>query len=1742
MPPTVRNVAKNGIEETRLSLFVADFTAGFSDPEQQPLQSVRILTLPANGVLLLGDDPVQAGDLFSFRDIDRNNGLTFIPNTNFAGTTSFRWTAADNDDGVNPAPVPATFSLTFANTNDTPTGILLNPSSVNENSPIGATVGTLSTVDPDTGNTFTYSLFATEEYRDNQLFEIVGNQLRLRESPNHEERLEYRIYIRTADQDGEVFDQQFDIAIADVNEAPTGLQLSNSRINENSGLNAIVGLFSTTDPDEIDQSVYTLVSGTGSVDNSAFAIVNNQLQLRSGGDFETKQSYSVRVRSTDKGGLFTEQTFAINLNDINDAPSDISLSNTRINENSPANSVVGTLRAIDQDAGSSVSLSLVNGAGSTDNGKFRLSGNQLLINESPNFETKSSYSIRVRATDNLGATFDEVLTIGVNDRNDAPRVNLELPDRVVPLNTPLNFQIPANAFVDEDRGDRLTYSVSQTNGQPLPDWLQFDPATRRLTGTPDDSDIQKLSLRVVARDDDGAAAAQNFDLLVGFYSAQQAKQGLNRGLEELQKIYEQRMLDVSLPVAGTLKDEAPAFITTINQRLQQAIGNTQNFTLNQFKTIVENSLRPVFGRGLQVTTERTSNDEVILRLNVGQNASRSVGLLRNLGLNALKLETTSRATASFDNDLSLVMGFNRQHGFFIDTQKSSLDSKVSLNTSGLNVKANLGFLQANFGNNNRSRTSLDTEFRATLRDLGGNRDGDGDRLTTRELNGTFQTGSLFSTQLAVDPNIGLSGRTSFGRRIPLPSYRFNLNADWQRYEIVNGRVGNAPPPKLEVQDVQMDLGSFVNRFARPIISTINDVVGPFRPVTQFLTRDTRLFSAIGLRNVFDQNRDGIVNVLEVAGTIAGRNLSAATSFINTLNGIAQADRALDNLGSSADGDSGVTINHGTFLIDDIDPTKEQQTRRPRGRRTGTAPQSSLAQANARANQRTKDVLNAFSNLGALRFPILENPESVIGLMLGSGDVSLFNYDLPDLALSFGVRRDFKIKPPVAGFLSGDISLNSNLSFGYDTTGLQRWRNSNYSSATANQLFDGFYVVDNPGNELEIVATIQVGAGLNFKLVRGYVKGGIEGRIGVDLVDVGEAQGTSDRKLRGSEFSSRPIQQQFNVNGNVSIFLGAEVQIWLPFKYRTVWDRRFATFQLASFSVGASNGGNTSRKYISGATIYLDSNFNGVQDDFEPFTISNPDSSYNLEIPLSRFDTNGNSVIDPSEGRLVSIGGTDTFTLLEVETPLYAPAGYRMITPVTTLIQDLLRLGVAPDIAVTQVRTALGLPAVDLASFDSIAAINSGNANGAAVMSAHIQVQNLIDLTTRMVRGVLNQPAGTIADRVIRAIATQIQSTAGSLVNLTDTATVQTILSATLTSLTPVSPDANWQRLLDIVDEAATIIAGGNARTRDIFRDLPLADTLVAASELQTTLLSDTAADLQAAAAGTQPIDAVVNRNTGNGLLQTVATVRAEKLPNPISGTNAVDVLVGTAGRDGISGFNGNDRLFGLAGEDLLAGDAGDDVLRGGTEADILYGGLGRDRLLGEQGNDALLGEQGNDTLFGGDGDDIMDGGAGNDSAWGGNGNDLISGDVGNDTLRGENGNDILRGDAGQDILIGGVGNDLLNGGVGADRLTGGAGRDTFVLEASRTGVDVITDFVTRTDIIQVNANDFRGNFTVGRAITVDQFQIGAGARDAGDRFIYDRATGRLFFDVDGTGVTAQIQIAQLSAGLALTNRQIVVGL
>jgi len=105
-----------------------------------------------------------------------------------------------------------------------------------------------------------------------------------------------------------------------VNQTPTALALSADNIAENVAANSTVGTLSTTDPDAGNTFTYTLVSGTGSTDNTAFNISGSSLRIAAPPDFETKSSYAVRVRTTDQGGLFFEREFTITITDGNDAP------------------------------------------------------------------------------------------------------------------------------------------------------------------------------------------------------------------------------------------------------------------------------------------------------------------------------------------------------------------------------------------------------------------------------------------------------------------------------------------------------------------------------------------------------------------------------------------------------------------------------------------------------------------------------------------------------------------------------------------------------------------------------------------------------------------------------------------------------------------------------------------------------------------------------------------------------------------------------------------------------------------------------------------------------------------------------------------------------------------------------------------------------------------------------------------------------------------------------------------------------------------------------------------------------------------------------------------------------------------------------------------------------------------------------------------------------------------------------
>jgi serralysin len=148
-----------------------------------------------------------------------------------------------------------------------------------------------------------------------------------------------------------------------------------------------------------------------------------------------------------------------------------------------------------------------------------------------------------------------------------------------------------------------------------------------------------------------------------------------------------------------------------------------------------------------------------------------------------------------------------------------------------------------------------------------------------------------------------------------------------------------------------------------------------------------------------------------------------------------------------------------------------------------------------------------------------------------------------------------------------------------------------------------------------------------------------------------------------------------------------------------------------------------------------------------------------------------------------------------------------------------------------------------------------------------------------------------------------------------------------------------------------------------------------------------------------------------------------------------------------------------------------------------------------------------------------------------------------DKLQGNSAANVLRGDGGADTLLGDDGNDILFGSAGNDKLYGGAGRDVFVFDtkpSKASNLDRLSDFDQTYDSIRLDNKIFTelgsGSASRPKTFTADMFVRASKAQDREDRIVYDKATGALSYDADGTGAAAQVRIATLGKNLKLAHQ------
>ena len=185
------------------------------------------------------------------------------------------------------------------------TAIALGNLLINENVP-GAVVGSVAVEDPDSGDTHNLTV-------SDPRFEFIGSQLKLKGSVqlDHESLASVRLTVTATDTGVPALasSRSFTIQIADVNEAPVDVRLSQKTGNE-SQAGATVGVLSVIDPDRGDSHTFT-------VSDDRFEVSKRRLKLKpdTSLDYDSETSVTLRVTATDSGNQAVSKDFVISVVD-----------------------------------------------------------------------------------------------------------------------------------------------------------------------------------------------------------------------------------------------------------------------------------------------------------------------------------------------------------------------------------------------------------------------------------------------------------------------------------------------------------------------------------------------------------------------------------------------------------------------------------------------------------------------------------------------------------------------------------------------------------------------------------------------------------------------------------------------------------------------------------------------------------------------------------------------------------------------------------------------------------------------------------------------------------------------------------------------------------------------------------------------------------------------------------------------------------------------------------------------------------------------------------------------------------------------------------------------------------------------------------------------------------------------------------------------------------------------------------
>ncbi|GEM_PF-5501635 len=393
--------------------------------------------------------------------------------------------------------VSETYTIIVTDVNEKPDNLKISATTVAENSVIGTEIGTLTATDVDENDEITIALDGSDN--DNAWFDVKENKLISKAKFDKETKDIYTIKVKVSDKEGLFSTEEFTITVTDINEKPENLQISATEIAENATEGTEIGVLSATDIDEND--VVTITLDGDNEDNDQFEIKNNILISKASFDFETKKVYTVKIKATDKEGLYDTKKFTISVTDQNEAPVSIKANKSSIAENSAVGTFVTEIIATDNDKDDEITLTIA------DNDNFDLDNNRVITKKVFNYEDTDSYTVTITATDRAGLTLERKIDIAVSNVNEAP-YNLKISNFLVFINISTGTEIAKISADDVDDNEEITYTIADNK------YFEINDNSLRTKADLSPILFTDFNINITATDNGGLTVTKEFAITI----------------------------------------------------------------------------------------------------------------------------------------------------------------------------------------------------------------------------------------------------------------------------------------------------------------------------------------------------------------------------------------------------------------------------------------------------------------------------------------------------------------------------------------------------------------------------------------------------------------------------------------------------------------------------------------------------------------------------------------------------------------------------------------------------------------------------------------------------------------------------------------------------------------------------------------------------------------------------------------------------------------------------------------------------------------------------------------------------------------------------------------------------------------------------------------------------------------------------------------------------------------------------